>query len=155
MVQFQLTQEDDAAQLTAIQKRAFDSQVPPEMPDLGGPPGYDSVDHQIDMMRRGPYYKVLVDDAIVGGIILDPKSPNHCHVEIVFIDPLLHSQGIGTQAFHWLEATHPQYTLWTLRTPAFHKRNQRFYERLGYVKVGETEVFPGFILFLYEKNKNF
>jgi GNAT superfamily N-acetyltransferase len=151
MIRFEIACPEDAARLAEVQKRAFDSQVPDEMPDLGGPPGYDSPAWQAETMQQTPYIKILEDGDILGGIVLRIPEPDHCHVERIFLDPPYHRRGIGTQAFAWLEQTHPQYRLWTLRTPAFALSNQRLYERLGYRKTGEKEIFPGFSLIEYEK----
>lgn len=151
MVCFEKAGEQDAVLLKDVQMRAFLSQVPLDMPDLGGPDGYDSAEWQIEMMHKVPYIKILHDDILIGGIVLEPESADHCHVNRIFLDPPFHGKGIGTQAFAWLEKTYPEFRLWTLRTPAFHIRNQRFYERLGYQRVGELEVFPGFVLVEYEK----
>jgi RimJ/RimL family protein N-acetyltransferase len=152
MTRFEIACIEDAVQLSEVQKRAFDSQVPDHMPDLGGPPGYDSVEWQIETMQQTPYIKIRQDGAIVGGIVLEPQGPDHCHVGRIFLDPPFHGLGIGTQAFAWLEKTYPQVTLWTLRTPSYHTRNQRFYERLGYRRTGkDIEVFPGFVLVGFEK----
>ena len=151
MIRFEYAVATDAARLMEVQVRAFESQTPPDMPELKGPPGYDSVEWQIQTMQEVPYLKIMEAEAIVGGIVLTPQSPMHCHVERIFLDPPVHSRGIGTQAFAWLEQTYPQYDCWTLRTPLFHLRNQRFYEHLGYVKTGTKEVFPGFVLIEYEK----
>ncbi|HVK05770.1 MAG TPA: GNAT family N-acetyltransferase [Armatimonadaceae bacterium] len=151
VIRFEAAEEGDAEALARVQKAAFDSQVPPERPDLGGPPGYDAPEWQRETMREAPYFRVLRDGEIVGGIVLRLPEPGHVHVERVFLHPDHHGAGIGTRAFAWLEATHPHVALWTLRTPAFHTRNQRLYERLGYRRTGEVEVFPGFSLVEYEK----
>ena len=152
MIEFEKATEADAAALTRVQVVAFESQLPPELADAGGPEGYDSVAWQVKAMREMPYYKIVRDGEIVGGVVLEVPEPDHAHVERVFLHPDHHGQGIGTRTFAWLEAAHPQITLWTLRTPAFNTRNQRFYERLGYRRTGgQVEILPGFALLEYEK----
>lgn len=155
MISFEIAREEDAPALMEVQKIAFDSQVPDHLPDLGGPPGYDTVAWQIETMQQVPYIKILEDGKIIGGIVLEPEEPGHCHVGRIFLHPDVHSRGIGTQAFAWLEATYPLYERWTLRTPSYHTRNRRFYERLGYRVTGEKEIFPGFVLTEYEKRMAF
>ena len=151
MIQFEMACEADAVVLKDIQMRAFLSQVPPDMPDLGGPEGYDTVEWQIESMKSAFYIKILSNDEIVGGMVLDEEEPDHCHLNRIFIDPPYHGQGIGTQALQWLEKRFSRYSRWTLRTAAFHIRNQRLYERLGYKRTGEVEIMPGFSLVEYEK----
>ena len=96
-IRFETAQEADAGALAAVQKAAFDSQAPPEMPDLGGPPGYDEAAWQIAAMRESPYYKVLRDDEIVGGIVLRLPEPGHVHVERVFLHPAHHGNAANVQ----------------------------------------------------------
>jgi len=151
MIRFERAVEADAAELAQIQMRAFHSQNPPHIPKLSGPPGYDSAVWQIEMMTQVPYTKIIEGDAIVGGLILIPKTLEHCHLERIYLDPLHHGRGIGTETMKWMERTWREYRRWTLRTPAFHVRNRKFYEGLGYVKVGEREVLPGFLMVEYEK----
>jgi hypothetical protein len=55
----------------------------------------------------------------------------------------------ASQQVAFIERTFPA-TVWTLGTPTFATRNQHFYERLGFVKAGET-VFPDITLIQYEK----
>ena len=50
--------------------------------------------------------------------------------------PDYQNQGIGSQAMTFLEETYPHINQWTLDTPVWAKRNQRFYEKHGYVKTG-------------------
>ena len=71
------------------------------------------------------------------------------HLDLIYIDPAYHNLGIGTQAIQFLERTHPA-ERWTLHTPIWAVRNQHFYEKFGYVKVGE-EVYPDITLIAYEK----
>ena len=45
--------------------------------ESGDPPGYDSVDYQLERLGNVPYLKILMDDVIIGGIILYPKEQGH------------------------------------------------------------------------------
>jgi ribosomal protein S18 acetylase RimI-like enzyme len=57
--------------------------------------------------------------------------------------------GVGTQAMGFIERAFPA-TIWTLETPTFATRDQHFYEKLGYVRVGER-VSPDITSIQYEK----
>jgi GNAT superfamily N-acetyltransferase len=151
MVRFEKATEADAEKLMEVQVSAFLSQIPDDKREIGGPPGYDSVEWQVHTMHQVPYIKILTDDQIIGGIVLRPMGADHYHVERIFLHPAYHRRGIGTQAFAWLETTYPQVRVWTLRSPALFTWNQRFYEKLDYRRTGEMEVFPGFVLIEYEK----
>lgn len=73
-------------------------------------------------------YRIVADGKKVGGVILkiDPIT-NHNHLEILFICPQAHGQGIGYKAWQAVEALHPQTKIWETCTPYFEKRNIHFY----------------------------
>ena len=70
-------------------------------------------------------------------------------LDVIYVTPEQHGRGIGTRAMRFVEGAH-RATRWTLDTPSWAVRNQHFYEKLGYAKVGET-VYPDITLFAYEK----
>ncbi len=141
----------DAETLVKVQVAAFhyDSVLYPGV-ELGGPPGYDSVDTALEKMDEHIYYKIVMDGQIVGGIVVFDEGPGHLHLDLIYIDPTYHDRGIGTQAMHLLEEKHPA-NKWTLDTPQYAIRNQHFYEKFGYIKVREY-MDGDFPLFAYEKH---
>ena len=148
MIQFEQATPADAPALTAVQKRTFDDDAQrfAGQPS-GGPPGYDSVRWQIEIMgKAAAYYKVLADGQIIGGMIVFDKGREHCVLGRIWIDPAFQNQGIGATAMQFIEQAHPQARRWTLDTPAWATRNHHFYEKMGYVKVREGDGF-----FHYEK----
>lgn len=90
-------------------------------------------------MNKGLYYKILLDDTIVGGINLFDNGGEHFSLGAIFIDPQFHNQGIGSMAIKFIEEKHSQVKKWTLDTPSLNINNHRFYERHGYIKVGEIQ----------------
>ena len=144
---------EDAQTLMDIQIRAFhhDKTLYPDEPmALGGPPGYDSLDVVLDNIQNHICYKILLDAKIVGGIVIWNRGNGHYHLDIIHIDPPYHGQGIGSQAMKFIESAHPA-SKWTLDTPAYATRNHHFYQKLGYIKVGEQTEDDGFVLWNYEK----
>jgi GNAT superfamily N-acetyltransferase len=149
-VSFEPAAVADAEALVAVQVAAFHSNGLAYPADwTGGPPGYDSVEDAVGKMTRDAYYKIVSDGRIIGGIVVFDRGQGHFHLDVIYVDPGRHGHGIGTQAMRFIERAHRAST-WTLETPSWHVRNQRFYEKLGYVKVGET-VYPDITLFAYEK----
>ena len=153
-IRFEHASFDDAPALTEIQIRAFDDDARRfgNQPD-GGPPGYDSVDAQCDLMRTArAYFKIIMDDQTVGGLVVfEHPEANLFELSHLYIDPNFQDRGIGTQAMNLMETTFPDATRWMLHTPQWATRNHHFYEKLGYNKVAEETQEDGFVLFRYEK----
>lgn len=143
---------NDAAALVAAQIAAFhhDFVLYPAV-ELSGPPGYDSVDAMLKKIADDECYTITVNEVCVGGIVLFAQADNHVHLDVIFIDPAYHNQGIGTLAMQFIEQAHPA-AYWTLDTPAYALRNQHFYEKFGYIKVAE-HIYEGdnTPLYRYEK----
>jgi GNAT superfamily N-acetyltransferase len=102
-------------------------------------------------IARGECHKISLGGTIIGGITVIDQGRGHFHLEVLVVDPDHHNKGIGTQAMAFIERTFPA-IVWTLDTPTYATRNQHFYERLGFVRVGET-VFPDITLIQYEKRR--
>jgi ribosomal protein S18 acetylase RimI-like enzyme len=140
----------DAEALVQVQIAAFhhDTVLYPQVA-VGGPPGYDSVEHMLGSIERHACYKVLHAGQPIGVLVIFEPEGGHTHLDVIAIDPAYHDRGIGTRAMAFLERAHPA-TRYTLDTPSWALRNQHFYEKLGYVKVGET-AYADIVLFAYEK----
>ena len=149
-VTFERATPEDAKALVKAQIAAFhdDARIYPGV-EIGGPPGYDSVDVALRNMQESDFYKIVVDAQIIGGIIVAHMGEGHYHLDVLNVVPEYHNLGIGTRAMQFIEQTYPA-TKWTLDTPTYAMRNQHFYEKCGYVKVGITE-HPEITLISYEK----
>jgi RimJ/RimL family protein N-acetyltransferase len=134
----------DAAILTAIQTRTFadDNRQKPPGCSMEGPPGHDSVEWNSEWIEKTPYYKILVDGQIVGGIIVFEMGPGHCELGRIFVDPTFQNRGVGQQAVRLMFDRFQAVEKWTLGTPSWATRNQHFYEKMGFVRVRETEIDP-------------
>ena len=141
MITLKLAAPQDADALAAIQTRTFDHDSRQHgRGERGGPPGYDSAAWQRRMMRKAAYYKILEDGQIIGGAIVFDNGGGHIYLGRIYIDPDYQNRGIGAQAMRLIEQAYPSARRWTLETPLWALRNQHFYERQGYVKVGEQRV---------------
>ena len=141
----------DAETLVKIQIATFhhDAHLYPGV-EIGGPPGYDSVTHLLEQLPENDCYKIMKDGQRVGGIIVFDKGQGHFHLDLLYVDPEHHNRGIGTLAIQFIEG-HYSANKWTLDTPNWALRNRHFYEKLGYVAVGEN-VEEDITLIAYEKN---
>jgi GNAT superfamily N-acetyltransferase len=140
--------EADAETLVNAEISAFHNDTTLYGVPLGGPPGYDSVDSALQKIREDDYYKIVYDGQIVGGIVVYDEGGGHFHLDLIFIHPDYHNLGIGTRAMQFIEQAYPTATRWTLNTPTYAIRNQHFYEKHGFVNVGE-EVYPDITLIIY------
>ncbi|MFX0206916.1 MAG: GNAT family N-acetyltransferase [Candidatus Hodarchaeota archaeon] len=129
-------EKKDAEELASISKKAYESDVEVGAPGPGGPPGYDSPSSHQRFMQFMDYFKILLDDDIVGGIFARSGGKKHHVLEGIFVDPPHHNKGIGTQAMELLWGLYPDAQIWTLGTPEWNVRTRHFYEKLGFIQVG-------------------
>jgi len=150
MSKFVLAVESDAEALRDVSIRAFEE----DKKRYGAmPPGMGAMEWHLSMIKDGMYYKIELDNEIIGGIKLFNLGNGHYRLGAIFIHPEHQSKGIGTTAIHFIENEYPNITKWSLDTPYLSYENHHFYEKLGYCKTGEfkPEENREFCLFLYEK----
>lgn len=150
MIIFELALENDAEILQEIGMKAFEE----DKNEYGSfPPGIDSIDWHISQIKSGMYYKIIFDGQTVGGIKLFDMKNGHYRLGSIYILPNFQNRGIGHKAIEFIESEFPNARKWSLDTPYKSFRNHYFYEKHGFVKVGEIQ--PNndkkFFLFLYEK----
>ncbi|MHA2186513.1 MAG: GNAT family N-acetyltransferase [Promethearchaeota archaeon] len=133
---------EDAEILAELSRKAFhtDAEVF-GFEEPGGPPGYDSSEFQNWAMRTLTYYKILYDNEIVGGIIIDTGKVDHHILERIFVDPRHHNKGIATKGMVLILNKFPD-VIWTLGTPEWNTRTQHFYKKLGFKQIGWDEGEP-------------
>ena len=79
-------------------------------------------------------YRIVLDGQKVGGVVLRiDKDSAKGELELLFVLPEVHSNGIGQAAWKAVEAKHPEIKVWETITPYFEKRNIHFYvNRCGF-----------------------
>lgn len=120
----------------------------------GGPPGYDSIESQIEMIKSHFVFKILCDETIIGGIVVMNNSNSCYELANIYIDPDYQNQGIGQQAIKFIEKEFPDAKKWTLDTPSAATRNHYLYEKMGYIKINEMLLDKNSNLYLYFYEKN-
>ena len=143
--------EFDAERLAELSKLAFDTDVEVGAPGEGGPPGYDDQKWQTRAMKRMDYYCILLDESVLGGVIVGSGGDEHKILERIFIDPEHHNRGLGTRAMELTMELYHAAKVWTLGTPEWNVRTKNFYEKLGFVQVGWDNADPGFRGRWYQK----
>ena len=77
-------------------------------------------------------YRIMLDGEKVGGAVLKIEGEEG-KLELFFVSPRFHSQGIGYAAWREIETSHPGVKRWETTTPYFEKRNVHFYvNRCGF-----------------------
>jgi len=140
---------DDAGQLTVVQGRAFldDRKWMPKnilssilaMDDpQPGSPGCTSVEWNRRAIEneRVTYYKILLGDRIVGGLILFDNGGGEWELGRIYIDPDYQNRAIGQHALLKMYQFHPDVKRWRLGTPEWATRNQHFYQKMGFHDLG-------------------
>ena len=95
----------------------------------------------------------MLDGKIIGGLTCC-NAGEYYWLGGIYISKEYQNRGIGAKAILFLEKEFPDAKCWRLHTPYKNYRNHHFYEKMGYVKIGETEPREdknGFFLFEYEK----
>ena len=85
----------------------------------------ETIEKSID---GGAAYRIRKDGKIVGGLVLQiNEETQHNHLDLLFVSPDVHSQGIGYAAWQEVEKLYPETKVWETCTPYFEKRNIHFY----------------------------
>ena len=139
-IAIQIADVEDAEEITETCRKAFVSDSEFGAPGSGGPPGYDSLDWNIDKIKNRylRYYKILEGSTIVGGFIVGDRGPNYQVCERIWIDPDKMRKGMGTKAFNLIWKEYPSADLWVLGTPEWNTRTNPFYQNIGFVRIGTT-----------------
>lgn len=135
---------EDAELLTVIQAVTFyddRKRIPPEFVDpelpVEGPDGCRSVEwnRRVIGNPRVRYYKALVEERVIGGLILFDVGEGVWELGRIFVDPDLQDRGYGQAIVRAMYALHPDVDRWRLGTPEWAARNRHFYERMGFSQV--------------------
>ena len=146
--------EEDAEVLAEISKRAFETDIEVGSSGESGPPGYDTPEAQINLMKYLDCFCIFLGESFVGGVYVGSVGEEHRVLERIFVDPDLHRRGIGTRAMELTLEEYPEAKLWTLGTPEWNVRTSSFYEKLGFTQVGWDYGNPSWRGIWYEKVVN-
>lgn len=78
--------------------------------------------------RNAKAYKVVKDDKIIGGAIINiDKENNINHLDFLYVKYGVQSRGVGFFIWSELKKLYPETKVWETVTPYFEKRNIHFY----------------------------
>ncbi len=139
MITIKRAELDDAHDITKIKKAAFNKEIHTYLGRDGGPPGYDKVESEIDIINSFIAYKIMLGNEIIGAFFLIPKDNNRMHFEDFVIDPIHQGNGYGFLTMQLVEQKYPTIKEWFLTTPVFSIGNQHLYEKFGYKEIGRND----------------
>jgi GNAT superfamily N-acetyltransferase len=96
-------------------------------------------------------HKLVAGGQTVGFALSFPREAGYRWLGCLAIAPAWQNRGYGARAIALLEEAFPAVRRWGLDTPAAKADNRRFYERAGFVPVGQSEPYAGFTLIVFEK----
>ncbi|BFH68957.1 hypothetical protein J27TS7_07430 [Paenibacillus dendritiformis] len=129
-LQFQSILEEDVARLTEIMTRAFDTDTKQFLGrEKGGPDGYDTGEFMTRwaINSSAQSYKVLLDEQLIGAVIVWINENNENVLGCLFVDPSVENRGIGLAIWRYIEKKYPGTKKWITETPGYSKRNHHFY----------------------------
>ncbi len=126
---------DDIPVLTDLSKQAFDTDITVGAPGPGGPPGYDSPEWHLEMLKGGHLFSFFEGDRLIGGAVLFEGSDKVC-VGRIFLSPALFRTGRGIRLMESIRMRDPKKRPIHLDTPVWNTRTIAFYKRCGYTEVG-------------------
>lgn len=136
----------DAEKLTEITKKTFDEEMKNWLPKQGcvndcniSPPGYASIEMTKYMIRELNYFKVLLNNEIIGGVIITLSGESFARIDRIFIDPIYQGKGIGSSVINLVERMFPNVRFWDLETSSKQINNHYFYEKMGYKTTIESD----------------
>lgn len=130
---------DDAKLITDIKIKAYNKEINTYLGRNGGPPGYDQVESQIDIIKNFIAYKIELDNKIIGALFLIPLGDNKMRFEDFAIEPSFQGKGYGYRVMELIETAYPDINEWQLSTPMFSVGNQHLYKKFGYAEVSRNE----------------
>ncbi|GAA0765520.1 GNAT family N-acetyltransferase [Clostridium subterminale] len=125
---------EDTNDLIEIQNKAFYS----DFKKYGECPGYNrSYESMKSSIENAITFKILVDDIIVGDIIVSDRQNGEYHLGGLCVIPEYENRGLGQKAIAFLDSYFPNAKHWSLETPADKERNHYFYKKCGFKVTGE------------------
>jgi len=136
----------DAEKLTEIMTKTFDEEAKRWLCRQGDgidyniqPPGYSSVEMMKYSIEELDCYKVIMDEKIIGGVIVTISGKSYGRIDRIFVDPVYQGKGIGSHVIKLIEEEYPSIRIWDLETSSRQLNNHHFYKKMGYEIIFKSE----------------
>lgn len=128
--------DKDAAALLDIQKEAF---LPlfDNYQDGNLNPYSETLEQMKQHINEGYFYKIMLNDCMVGGIMVHQLEGNKWKLRIIFVAQEFQGKGIAQTAIKLVEKMHSEVNEWVLETPHDLYKNHHVYEKADYVRTKE------------------
>ncbi|MED0993821.1 GNAT family N-acetyltransferase [Bacillus nitratireducens] len=152
-IRLEKAKNSDAQAIFEIQVMAF-MPLLEKYKDYHTNPAKETIERVITRINnpKGRFYKILVDNNLVGAICVFWKENVQFWISPMFILPTEQGKGIAQKAIKLIEEMFPQAITWELATILEEKRNCHLYEKMGYIKTGVSkELNENATLIFYKK----
>ncbi|WIY58943.1 GNAT family N-acetyltransferase [Bacillus arachidis] len=152
-IRLEKAKNSDAQAIFEIQVMAF-MPLLEKYKDYHTNPAKETIERVITRINNpnGRFYKILVDNNLVGAICVFWREDVQFWISPMFILPTEQGRGIAQKAIKLIEEMFPQAITWELATILEEKRNCHLYEKMGYIKTGVSkELNENATLIFYKK----
>lgn len=139
MIKIERANIEDASAITDIKIAAYNKEINTYLGRNGGPPGYDKVESEMDIINRFIALKIMLDMDMIGALFLIQMEDDKVRFEDFVIEPSYQGKGYGYKVMELVENMYPDICEWQLSTPVFSVGNQHLYTKFGYVEVSRNE----------------
>ena len=151
MLSIEQASKDDAADILALQKLAYQSEAA-IWNDYTIPPLTQTLENLQAQFADHIILKAVDDDAIVGSVRAIQQNDT-CYIGRIIVHPDRQNRGIGTQLMAAIEATFPAASRFELFTGQKSERNLYLYQKLGYQIFKEEPLNERVIIVYLEKHR--
>lgn len=150
MVQIQRATLDDAAEILALQKLAYQSEAE-IYNDFKIPPLQQNLEETIKEFSEQVVLKLCDGEKIIGSVRACAKEGT-CYIGKVIVHPAYQGKGLGMQLIHSIESVFQDVKRFELFTGCRSERNLYFYQKLGYRIFDQRPASETHDLFYLEKD---
>ncbi|MCP3765060.1 GNAT family N-acetyltransferase [Domibacillus sp. A3M-37] len=129
-IKLEIATLEDTDILFEMQKKSFQSLLD-KYQDFETNPANETVDNIKSRMNNGIYYKIFVENDLVGAVRVVIKGRSNW-ISPIFVLPEYQGKGIAQKAMLKIETLFPNAQSWELQTILQEKGNCYLYEKLGY-----------------------
>jgi len=149
IVLIQPAQSQDAAEILALQKLAYQSEAA-IYNEFGISPLTQTLEEMRADLARQTCLKATMDGRIVGSVRAHLKDDT-CYVGRLIVHPSVQNQGIGTRLMDRIESAFPSANRFELFTGHRSERNLYLYRKLGYRPCKQERISDALTLIFLEK----